>query len=39
MNQLGFDFGSCLPPFSKITEEGKELLKKEVLPYIQKARV
>ena len=39
MNQLGFDFGSCLPPFSKIPEEGKELLKKEVLPYIQKARV
>lgn len=39
MNQLGFDFGHCLPPFKKVTAEGKKLLKEEVLPYIRKADV
>ena len=37
MNQLGFEFGSCLPPFSKVSEEGKRLIREEILPYIQKA--
>ncbi len=35
MNQLGFDFGDCLPPFSKISEEQKELITKEILPFIK----
>lgn len=39
MNQLGFDFGHCLPPFSKVTEEGRKLIAEEVIPYIQKAKV
>jgi N-acetylneuraminate lyase len=37
MNQLGFDFGDCLPPFSKISEENKALIAKEIIPYIEKA--
>ena len=36
MNQLGFDFGDCLPPFSKINEEQKALIAKEVLPFINR---
>jgi len=39
MNQLGFDFGDCLPPFSKISEENKDLIAKEIIPYIEKASV
>ena len=35
MNQLGFDFGDCLPPFSKISEEQKELIRKEIMPFIK----
>ncbi len=35
MNQLGFDFGDCLPPFSKINEEQKALITKEILPFIK----
>ena len=35
MNQLGFDFGDCLPPFSKISEEQKALITKEILPFIK----
>lgn len=38
MNQLGFDFGHCLPPFSKITEEGKKMISEEIMPYIEKAK-
>lgn len=36
MNQLGFDFGECLPPFSKISNESKELIAKEIIPFIKK---
>lgn len=36
MNQLGFDFGDCLPPFSKISEEHKALIAKEIIPFIKK---
>ena len=36
MNQLGFDFGDCLPPFSRPTEEQKELIAKEIIPFVQK---
>lgn len=35
MNQLGFDFGHCLPPFSKITEEQRALIAKEIIPFIK----
>lgn len=36
MNQLGFDFGNCLPPFSPISEADKALVTKEILPLISK---
>lgn len=35
MNQLGFDFGDCLPPFSKISEEQKALIAREIIPFIK----
>lgn len=35
MNQLGLDFGDCLPPFSKLGEEQKARIAKEIIPYIQ----
>ncbi|MBR3929748.1 MAG: N-acetylneuraminate lyase [Clostridia bacterium] len=38
MNQLGFDFGHCLPPFKKVTEEGKKMIAEEVIPFIRKAK-
>ena len=36
MNQLGFDFGKCLPPFSNVNEEQKALIAKEIIPFIRK---
>ena len=36
MNQLGFHFGNCLPPFSKISEEHKKLIAKEIIPFIRR---
>ena len=36
MNQLGFDFGDCLPPFSKVSEAQKALIAKEIIPFIKK---
>lgn len=36
-NQLGFDFGECLPPFGRISEEHKALVAREIMPYIQAA--
>lgn len=39
MNQLGFDFGYCLPPFSKVTEEQKALISKEIIPFIKTVTV
>ena len=35
MNQLGFDFGDCLPPFSKISEEQKILIAEKIMPFIK----
>ena len=35
INQLGFDFGDCLPPFGKISEEEKTLIAKEIIPFIK----
>ena len=37
MNQLGFDFGECLPPFGCISEEHKALVAREIMPYLQAA--
>ena len=36
MNQLGFDFGDCLPPFFKVSEEQKALIAKEMIPFVKK---
>lgn len=32
--QLGFDFGKCRPPFSSPNEEARELIAKEIIPYV-----
>lgn len=34
LNQLGFDFGICRHPFGEPTAEQKELITKEIIPYI-----
>ena len=34
LNQLGFDFGTCRRPFKEISDEGKEAIKKEIIPFI-----
>lgn len=34
LNQLGFDFGICRKPFSEPTAEQKELIAKEIIPYL-----
>ena len=36
LNQLGFDFGICRKPFGEPTTEQKELIAKEIIPYIRK---
>ena len=39
MNQLGFDFGDCLPPFSKVSDEEKHLISKEIIPFIKACNI
>lgn len=34
LNQLGFDFGTCRPPFSAPTDEQKAIIAKEITPYV-----
>lgn len=34
LNQLGFDFGDCRPPFAKVTEEQKQIIAREILPFV-----
>ena len=34
LNQLGFDFGVCRHPFGEPTQEQKELIAKEIIPYL-----
>lgn len=34
LNQLGFDFGNCRPPFGIPTDEEKELIKNEIMPVL-----
>ena len=36
LNQLGFDFGVCRHPFGEPTEEQKQLIAKEITPFIAK---
>ncbi len=36
LNLLGFDFGVCRRPFGLPSEEEKELIAKEIVPYVQK---
>lgn len=36
LNQIGMDFGNCRKPFSVPTEEDRELIAKEIVPYIVK---
>lgn len=36
LNQLGFNFGVCRRPFGEPTVEEKELIAKEIIPYITK---
>ena len=39
LNQLGFEFGDCLPPFSKVSEADKALIAREIIPYVTKLTV
>lgn len=34
MNQLGLDFGGCLPPFASISDGDKELIAREIMPHV-----
>ena len=34
LNQLGFDFGVCRHPFGEPTMEEKQLIAKEIIPYL-----
>lgn len=34
LNQLGFDFGVCRRPFGEPTQEQKELIAREIIPYL-----
>ena len=34
LNQLGFDFGECRPPFGAPTKEQKDIIEKEIIPYV-----
>ena len=34
LNQLGFDFGICRKPFSEPSAAEKELIAREIIPYI-----
>ena len=39
MNQLGMDFGGCLPPFAEISKENRGRIAREIIPYITKLSV
>lgn len=34
LNQLGFDFGICRRPFGELTQEQKERIGKEIIPFV-----
>lgn len=35
LNQLGFDFGCCRHPFAEPTDEQKDIIAKEIIPYLE----
>ena len=35
LNQMGFDFGVCRHPFSEATDEDKEIIKNEIIPFLK----
>ena len=35
LNQLGFDFGICRHPFGEPTQEQKEIIAKEIIPFVR----
>ena len=39
LNQLGFDFGVCRHPFGEPTTEQKELITKEIIPFVIKESI
>ena len=39
LNQLGFDFGTCRPPFGAPTDEQKAIIAKEIVPYVCKCLI
>lgn len=36
LTQMGFDFGTCRKPFKSVTEEEKEVIRKIILPLLEK---
>ena len=36
LNQLGFDFGKCRPPFGELSDVQKHRIANEVVPFIKK---
>ena len=36
LNQLGFDLGVCRHPFGEPTAEQKEIIAKEIIPFVRK---
>ena len=34
LNQLGFDFGCCRHPFGELNAQQKEIIKKEIIPFV-----
>lgn len=38
LNQLGFDFGICRKPFGEPSSEQKDIIAKEIIPFIQGAK-
>lgn len=38
LNQLGFDFGVCRRPFGELNAEQKEIIAKEIIPFIRGAK-
>ena len=35
MNQLGLDFGGCVPPLAPLDEQQRKVVKDEIIPYIR----
>ena len=38
LNQLGIDFGHCRKPFNELSDDAKEVIKKEIIPFIAKVK-